>query len=195
MGQWSNNWAVVLTSILQLHIGFKQSWKLCLNLRSRRWLKLSRNLVINFTSLGLRQLKKEFALDWMNFRIFLMETLIFIWKSTENKVIIIIIILKITIKLLSSFLPEFWNFFRIQEIFSLSSTYIVQKSVYTAIFLTYWIWWRNGVMTPFPTLMTLFHKIAFTITTVKAVSINATSNHFIFLISVTAIDITLINRK
>ena len=34
-------------------------------------IKPSRNFVINFAPLGLRQLKKEFALGRMNFRIFL----------------------------------------------------------------------------------------------------------------------------
>ena len=63
---------------LQYHsciIGFTQSWKQCLNLWSRRWLKPSHNLVINFTPFGLRQLKKEFALGRMNFRILLLKIL------------------------------------------------------------------------------------------------------------------------
>ena len=72
--QWSSE-AVVPTSIPQLHIAFRQSSKLCLNLWSRRWLKPSRNLMINFTHLGLSKLKKEFALGRMNFRILLLKTL------------------------------------------------------------------------------------------------------------------------
>ena len=39
MGQWSKKCVVGSTSAPHLHNGFKESWKLCLNLCSRRWLR------------------------------------------------------------------------------------------------------------------------------------------------------------
>ena len=63
----------ILSSCFDLHIGFRQS--LCLNLRFRRWLKPSRNLVINFTPSESGQLKKELALGRMNFITLLLKTL------------------------------------------------------------------------------------------------------------------------
>ena len=41
-------WLVVLISWSQLHIGFKQSWKFCLNVWSGKWIKLSLILVSSF---------------------------------------------------------------------------------------------------------------------------------------------------
>ena len=40
-GQWRKKWIADSTSLPQLHIGFIVSWKLCLNLCSRRWLSFS----------------------------------------------------------------------------------------------------------------------------------------------------------
>ena len=61
MGQWRRKCAVDSISKLQLQNGFKESWKLCLNLCSRKWLKPSRSLVINLIPLGLWQLKRLLA--------------------------------------------------------------------------------------------------------------------------------------
>ena len=47
MGQWRRKWAVDSISKPQLQNGFKESWKLCLNLCSSKWLKPSGSLVIN----------------------------------------------------------------------------------------------------------------------------------------------------
>ena len=72
-GQWRRLWVVVSTSFLQLQIGFNESWKLCLNLWSRRWLKPNLNLVSNFTPLGLWQLKMLFGDGRMNCNIFFLK--------------------------------------------------------------------------------------------------------------------------
>ena len=58
LGQWRRKWADVSISLPQLQIGLSESWKLCLNLCSRRWLKPNLNLFNNLTPLGLWQLKK-----------------------------------------------------------------------------------------------------------------------------------------
>ena len=57
VGQW-RKCAVDSISKPQLQNGFKESWKLCLNLCSCKWLKPSRSLVINLIPLGLWQLKR-----------------------------------------------------------------------------------------------------------------------------------------
>ena len=57
LGQWRRKWPDVSVSLPQLQIGLSESWKLCLNLCSRRWLKPNLNLVNNLTPLGLWQLK------------------------------------------------------------------------------------------------------------------------------------------
>ena len=44
VGQWRRKCAVDSLSKPQLQNGFKKSWKLCLNLCSRKWLKPSRSL-------------------------------------------------------------------------------------------------------------------------------------------------------
>ena len=58
VGQWRRKCAVDSISKPQLQNGFKESWKLCLNLSSRKWLKPSRSLVMNLIPLGLWQLKR-----------------------------------------------------------------------------------------------------------------------------------------
>ena len=45
LGQWRKKCVVVSVSLPQSHNGFRVSWKQCLNLWSRRWLRPSRNLV------------------------------------------------------------------------------------------------------------------------------------------------------
>ena len=55
--KWRRKWADVSVSLLRLQIGLSESWKLCLNLCLRRWLKSNLNLVNNVTHLGLWQLK------------------------------------------------------------------------------------------------------------------------------------------
>ena len=55
-------------SLLQLQIGLSESWKPCLNLRSRRWFKPSLNLVGNLTPLGLWQLKTLFPEGRISFK-------------------------------------------------------------------------------------------------------------------------------
>ena len=69
VGQWKRKCAVDSISKPQLQNGFKESWKLCLNLCSRKWLKPSRSLVINLIPLGLWQLKRLLADSLINFRI------------------------------------------------------------------------------------------------------------------------------
>ena len=62
--------ADVSMSLRQLQIGLSESWKLCLNLCSRRWLKSNLNLVNNFTPLGLWQLKQCFQKDVWSLKMF-----------------------------------------------------------------------------------------------------------------------------
>ena len=52
-GQWRKKWITGSTSLPQLHKGLIESWKLCLNLCSRKWLRPSRNLVIYLIPIGL----------------------------------------------------------------------------------------------------------------------------------------------
>ena len=64
MGQWRRKCAVDSISKPQLHNAFKESWKLCLNLCSRKWLKQSRSLMISLIPLGLWQLKRLLQMAW-----------------------------------------------------------------------------------------------------------------------------------
>ena len=61
-------WADVSISLPQPQIGLSESWKLCLNLCSRRWLKPNLNLVNNLTPLGLWQLKTVLPEGRMKFK-------------------------------------------------------------------------------------------------------------------------------
>ena len=56
----------------QFHIGLTESWKLCLNLCSRRCLRPSRIRVIYLTAIGLWQSKNELEEDRMNFNMLLL---------------------------------------------------------------------------------------------------------------------------
>ena len=53
-------WNAGSTSWPRLHKGLIESWKLCLNLCLRKWLKVKRNLMTSFTSFGLWELCIEF---------------------------------------------------------------------------------------------------------------------------------------
>ena len=74
-GQWRKKWIADSTSLPQLHIGFSVSWKLCLNLCSRRWLSPSRIRVIYLIPIGLWQSKNELEEGRMNFSMLLLKTL------------------------------------------------------------------------------------------------------------------------
>ena len=93
VGQWRRKCEVDSISKPQLQNGFKESWKLCLNLCSRKWLKPSRSLVINLIPLGLWQLKTLLADGLINFRILflkilkLLESLI-LWSSLFHSIIV-----------------------------------------------------------------------------------------------------------
>ena len=56
LGKWRRQ-RIVVSTVPQLQIRFSESWKLCLNLWNRRWLKRSLSLVISIKSLGLWQWK------------------------------------------------------------------------------------------------------------------------------------------
>ena len=60
-------WADVSISLPQLRTGLSESWKLCLNLWAKKWLKSSLNLVDNLT-LGLWQLKTVLPEGRMKFK-------------------------------------------------------------------------------------------------------------------------------
>ena len=79
MGQWRRKCAVDSISKLQLQNGFRGSWKLCLDLCSRKWLKPSHSLAINLIPLGLRQWKRLLADVLINFRILFLKILSFLW--------------------------------------------------------------------------------------------------------------------
>ena len=74
-GQWRKKWIADSTSLPQLHIGFSVSWKLCLNLCSRRWLSPSRIRVIYLIPIGLWQSKNELEEGCMNFSMLILQTL------------------------------------------------------------------------------------------------------------------------
>ena len=93
MGQWRRKCAVDSISKPQLQNGFKESWKLCLNLCSRKWLKPSRSLVINLIPLGLWQLKRLLADGLINFRILFLKILkllefLMLWSSLFHSIIV-----------------------------------------------------------------------------------------------------------
>ena len=94
-GQWRRKCAVDSISKPQLHNGFKESWKLCLNSRmcSRKWLKRSRSLVINLTPLGLWQLKRLLADGLIICRILFLKILkllefLMLWSSLLHSIIV-----------------------------------------------------------------------------------------------------------
>ena len=91
VGQWKRKCAVDSISKPQLQNGFKESWKLCLNLCSRKWLKPSRSLVINLIPLGLWQLKRLLADGLINFRILFLKILkllefLMLWSSLFHSI-------------------------------------------------------------------------------------------------------------
>ena len=51
--QWKKKWITDSTSLPQLHIGLIESWKLCLNLCSHKWLRPNRIFVIYLIPIGL----------------------------------------------------------------------------------------------------------------------------------------------
>ena len=56
-GQWRKKWTVDSISFPQLHKGSTESWKLCLNLCSFKWLKPILRRVRSFSPNGLLMLK------------------------------------------------------------------------------------------------------------------------------------------
>ena len=93
VGQWGRKCAVDSISKPQLQNGFKESWKLCFNFWSRKWLKLSGSLVINLIPLGLLQLKRLLADGLINFRIFFLKMLkllefLMLWSSFFHWIIV-----------------------------------------------------------------------------------------------------------
>ena len=73
VGQWRRKCLADSISKPQLQNVFKESWKLCLNLCSRNWLKPSRSLAINLIPLGLWQLKRLLADELFSFWILLLK--------------------------------------------------------------------------------------------------------------------------
>ena len=74
-GQRRKKWIVDSASLPQLLIGFSVSWKLCLNLCSRRWLSPSRIRVIYLIPIGLWQSKNELEEGRLNFSMLHLKTL------------------------------------------------------------------------------------------------------------------------
>ena len=74
LGQWRKKCVTVSVSLPQSHNGFWVSWKQCLNLWSRRWLRPSHNLVKSLIPYGLLILKIIFAQDRIKFSRFFWET-------------------------------------------------------------------------------------------------------------------------
>ena len=77
-GHWREKWIADSISLPQLHIGLSVSWKLCLNLYSRRWLSSSRIPIIYLIPIGLWQSKNESEEDPMNFSMFYLFIYLFI---------------------------------------------------------------------------------------------------------------------
>ena len=66
-GQWRKKYVFASTSRPHEQIGFKVSWKLCLNLCSRKWLRSRLSLARYLITLLLWQLKTLFADGLINF--------------------------------------------------------------------------------------------------------------------------------
>ena len=74
MNSWEKKWVVDSVPWPQLHTGFEDFWKLCLNLCSLKWLKPRRRCVISLIPLGLWQLYTELAASLINWKIFFLNT-------------------------------------------------------------------------------------------------------------------------
>ena len=74
IGQWRRKCEVDSISKPQPQIGLKQSWKLCLNLCSVKWLIPTRSRVISLIPLWLLQLKTLLGEGLINFRILLLKS-------------------------------------------------------------------------------------------------------------------------
>ena len=66
-GQWRKKWTVDSISFPQLHKGSTESWKLCLNLCSFKWLKPILRRVRSFSPNGLFMLKTLLEFGLMKF--------------------------------------------------------------------------------------------------------------------------------
>ena len=73
LGQCRKKCVAVSESLPQSHNGFRVSWKQCLNLWSRRWLRPSRNLVRSLIPYGLWILKILFAQGRIKFSRFFLK--------------------------------------------------------------------------------------------------------------------------
>ena len=73
--QWRKKWIVVLICRPQLQNGSRESWKLCLNLCSRKWLSPTRNLVSSLIPWGLCTLNVLLGLGLINLRICFLKAL------------------------------------------------------------------------------------------------------------------------
>ena len=73
------------TSKLQEQRGFIESWKLCLNLCSLKWLIRRRSLVTNFSTLELLQLKTLLAYGLVKLKMFFLKSVkLLIFRSLES---------------------------------------------------------------------------------------------------------------
>lgn len=68
--QWRKKYVVISIIRLPLLTGPSQSWKLCLNLFSRKWLKPTRNFLSSLIPWGLNSLKATLGHDIINSRMF-----------------------------------------------------------------------------------------------------------------------------
>ena len=82
--QWRRKWLVVSISWPQLQIGFKQSWKICLNLWSAKWLKPSLILVSSFKPSKFWVEEILFGSGLINFSIRFLN----IWHEEELQILI-----------------------------------------------------------------------------------------------------------
>ena len=79
VGQEMRWWQGVSISDPQAQIGFNVSWKLCLNMCLRRWLRPSLILERYLIALGLWQLKILFGFGRINFKILDLNKLRLFW--------------------------------------------------------------------------------------------------------------------
>ena len=82
LGQGRRKWTDVSISLPQLQIGLSETWKLCLNLWSRKWPKRNLSLVNNLTPLGLWQLKTMIPEGCIKFKSFYLK----IFKLSELRI-------------------------------------------------------------------------------------------------------------
>ena len=84
IGQWGRKCERDSVFKPRLQIGFKQSWKICLNLLSHKWLRPTHSRVISLIPLWLSQSKTLLREGLINFRGPPLKTKKYFWVSKDR---------------------------------------------------------------------------------------------------------------